>query len=96
MARIWDARKLQAMKHGSASKGENLNDFDQDVVNEYIESPKGKGCLRAEWRHGKSVSAAYWDPRGRSIVSTSYDDLLRSPFCRSCHESSSILTSVFW
>ncbi|EPT06091.1 hypothetical protein FOMPIDRAFT_1026938 [Fomitopsis schrenkii] len=75
--KIWDARKLQNIRRGSKSGGENPNDFDQDLVNDYLESPKGKGCLRAEWRHGKSVSAAYWDPRGRSIVSTSYDDLLR-------------------
>jgi len=33
--------------------------------------------LRAEWTHTKSVSSAYWDPRGRSIVSTSYDDTIR-------------------
>jgi len=33
--------------------------------------------LRAEWAHKKSVSSAYWDPRGRSIVSTSYDDTVR-------------------
>jgi hypothetical protein len=46
---------------------------------------KTKGCtttLRAECKHEKSVTAAYWDPRGRSVVSTSYDDVLRrtSPF----------------
>ena len=94
MARIWDARKLQAMQRGSASKGENPNDFDQDVINEYIESPKGKGCLRAEWRHGKSVSAAYWDPRGRSIVSTSYDDLLRSSCAYLRPRVSALLTLI--
>ena len=38
----------------------------------------GTTTLRAEHRHEKSVTAAYWDPRGRSIVSTSYDDVLRS------------------
>ncbi|KAI0736996.1 WD40-repeat-containing domain protein [Fomitopsis betulina] len=73
--RIWDIRKLQNIQRGSKNESEYPNDF--DVINEHLESPKGKGCLRAEWRHGKSVSAAYWDPRGRSIVSTSYDDLLR-------------------
>lgn len=42
----------------------------------------GTTTLRAECKHDKSVTAAYWDPRGRSIVSTSYDDILRgtSPF----------------
>lgn len=34
--------------------------------------------LRAAFKHDKSVTSAYWDPRGRSIVSTSYDDVLRS------------------
>jgi len=38
----------------------------------------GTTTLRAECKHEKSVTAAYWDPRGRSIVSTSYDDVLRS------------------
>ena len=38
----------------------------------------GTTTLRTEHRHEKSVTAAYWDPRGRSIVSTSYDDALRS------------------
>lgn len=54
--------------------------FGSDVINEFIATPKGKGCLRGEWRHDKSVSSAYWDPRGRGIVSTSYDDTLRREF----------------
>ncbi|EPQ58018.1 WD40 repeat-like protein [Gloeophyllum trabeum ATCC 11539] len=48
-----------------------------EEVEQFLKSKRGKGCLRAEWVHGKSVSSAYWDPRGRSIVSTSYDDTLR-------------------
>lgn len=59
--------------------------FDSATVSEYTQSKRGEGCLRGEWRHDKSVSSAYWDPRGRSIVSTSYDDTLRlwdfSPSC---------------
>lgn len=39
---------------------------------------KDKGLLRASYQHGKSCSAAYWDPRGRRILTTSYDDKLRS------------------
>ncbi|KXN86877.1 hypothetical protein AN958_09472, partial [Leucoagaricus sp. SymC.cos] len=35
------------------------------------------GLLRGEFPHDKSCSSAYWDPRGRQIVSTSYDDTLR-------------------
>ncbi|KAJ6630858.1 WD40-repeat-containing domain protein [Mycena sp. CBHHK59/15] len=52
-------------------------DFDSDTVSEFVNSKRGRGCLRGEWRHDKSVSSAYWDPRGRGIVSTSYDDTLR-------------------
>jgi len=74
--RIWDARKLQDIGD-LPSERENPNDFDQSIIKEYLESPKSKGCLRADWQHGKSVSSAYWDPRGKSIVSTCYDDLLR-------------------
>ncbi|KAJ6547617.1 WD40-repeat-containing domain protein [Mycena capillaripes] len=53
------------------------SEIDSDAVTEFVNSKRGKGCLRGEWRHDKSVSSAYWDPRGRSIVSTSYDDTLR-------------------
>ncbi|CAK5277400.1 unnamed protein product [Mycena citricolor] len=52
-------------------------DVDLDTVTEYLDSKKGKGCLRAEWRHEQSVSSAYWDARGGRIVSTSYDNTLR-------------------
>lgn len=52
-------------------------DFGGEVINEYLESPRGKGTLRTEFPHGKSVTAAYWDPRGRQIVSTCYDNTLR-------------------
>ncbi|KAJ6596949.1 WD40-repeat-containing domain protein [Mycena vulgaris] len=52
-------------------------EVDSDAVSDFVNSKRGKGCLRGEWRHDKSVSSAYWDPRGRGIVSTSYDDTLR-------------------
>jgi len=58
------------------SKGGTL-DFEVDIVNEYASGASGKGLFRAESLHYKSVSSAYWDPRGRQIVSTSYDDTLR-------------------
>ena len=47
-------------------------------IDEFRASKAGTATLRAEWKHDKSVTSAYWDPRGRSIVSTSYDDTLRS------------------
>ncbi|KAF8964048.1 WD40-repeat-containing domain protein, partial [Flammula alnicola] len=80
---IWDARKLNGMpiklahrssKHDSA---QHTIDFNSSVVEKYMESEAGKGGLRGEWKHEKSASSAYWDPRGRQIVSTSYDDTLR-------------------
>lgn len=52
-------------------------DFEADIVNSYASSESGKGLLRGDYPHNKSVSSAYWDPRGRQIVSTSYDDTLR-------------------
>ncbi|KAK7020570.1 DNA damage-binding protein CMR1 [Favolaschia claudopus] len=52
-------------------------EIDFESVTEFVESKRGKGCLRGEWHHDKSVSSAYWDPSGRRIVSTSYDDHLR-------------------
>lgn len=56
--------------------------FDSSIVQEYCASKAGKGAFRGEWKHDKSASSAYWDPRGRQIVSTSYDDTLR---CASIH-----------
>lgn len=57
--------------------GHSPHEFDAAAISEFLESKQGKSCLRGEWRHDKSVSSAYWDPRGRAIVSTSYDDNLR-------------------
>lgn len=74
--RIWDSRKLHAMV-SDLSLDESTIEFDSEVVTKYRESKKGAACLRGEWRHDKSVSSAYWDPRGRSIVSTSYDNSIR-------------------
>lgn len=56
---------------------EKTLDFDESIVNEYLATDAGKGGFRGEWKHDKSASSAYWDPRGRSIVSTSYDDTIR-------------------
>lgn len=49
--------------------------------------------MRGEWRHGKSVTAGYWDPHGRRIVSTSYDDTIKSTF--SSIHLSNLLSSSF-
>lgn len=49
-----------------------------DRVQSYLQGAKSKGLLRSSYQHGKSCSAAYWDPTGRRILTTSYDDKLRS------------------
>lgn len=84
LLKIWDVRKLQGMKSGtnftrSSDDGVTTStlEFDTEVVSKFLESKQGEGCLRGEWRHDKSASSAYWDPRGRQIVSTSYDDTIR-------------------
>lgn len=76
MLRIWDARKLQSI----SVKGKGPFEINADQIQELSESKKGKAVVRGEWRHGKSVTAGYWDPHGRRIVSTSYDDTIRSEF----------------
>jgi hypothetical protein len=79
MYRIWDTRKLEAMSAaGTSSKVVESLEFDSEAVTSYCTSDAGHGSLRAEWAHDKSVSSAFWDTRGRSIVSTSYDDNIRS------------------
>ncbi|KAF8163343.1 WD40-repeat-containing domain protein [Crassisporium funariophilum] len=85
--KVWDVRKLDDMPvelidQEGIPKQEDSNarrtfDFDSEIVNEYVVSKRGKGSLRGEWKHDKSASSAYWDSRGRQIVSTSYDDTLR-------------------
>ncbi|KAF8447319.1 WD40-repeat-containing domain protein [Boletus edulis BED1] len=89
--KIWDARKLDVLLTQKQSGGATSSssppspskytsgpfDFDFERVQKFIETKKGSGALRGEYAHGKSVTSAYWDPRGRSIVSTSYDDTLR-------------------
>ncbi|KII88441.1 hypothetical protein PLICRDRAFT_161539 [Plicaturopsis crispa FD-325 SS-3] len=72
MLKIWDTRKFEDI-----TTGPDDLEFDSDTVKTFVDSPNGKGLLRAEWRHDKSVSSAYWDPCGKSVVSTSYDDTLR-------------------
>lgn len=85
--RVWDVRKLNNISPSSIAQSDSTKDqdsnmrktldFDLDDVNNFVESAKGKGILRGEYEHKKSASSAYWDPRGRQILSTSYDDTLR-------------------
>ncbi|KAG1832004.1 WD40-repeat-containing domain protein [Suillus variegatus] len=70
--KVWDSRKLQKLT--STTGPYQLSQY---TVEDLVYSKKGKGTVRGIFQHGKSVSSAYWDPRGRSIVSTSYDDSIR-------------------
>lgn len=70
-------RKLKHLGTPPTSSDSSVVEIGLESVNEFVESKKGHGCLRGEWRHDKSVSSAYWDPRGKSVVSTSYDDTIR-------------------
>jgi hypothetical protein len=55
----------------------------QDV--EQLDKPKGgTATLRADCKHDKAVTSASWDPRGRSVVSTCYDDALRRTCMIAC------------
>jgi len=83
--KIWDTRKLQNIPVSLLGKdaiskdesGRQLYDFDSGTIEKHFESQNGKGGLRGEFKHDKSASSSYWDPRGRQIVSTSYDDRIR-------------------
>ncbi|WVW86016.1 hypothetical protein I302_108054 [Kwoniella bestiolae CBS 10118] len=87
--RLWDVRALSSIKPGSLPSPvtDTNGDADNDThitsetpyeeVSKYMQSKKGQGLLRASWQHGKSCSSAYWDPWGRRVLTTSYDDKLR-------------------
>jgi hypothetical protein len=68
---------LHSHSRGQTPRGGVL-ELELEGVEKLDKSKESATTLRAECRHDKSVTAAYWDPRGRSIVSTSYDDTLRS------------------
>ena len=52
-------------------------ELDMQEVGELDKSKGGTATLRADCKHVNAVTSASWDPRGRSIVSTCYDDMLR-------------------
>ena len=88
LGRVWDVRNLTQIvaevgdSSAALEQGQRETlDFYGETVAEFIGSEKGKSCLRGEFLHNKSATAAYWDPRGRQIVSTSYDDTLRCKYC---------------
>lgn len=91
--RLWDARMLSKLPVASlltpppsspiGPRGSVVSspmEIDSDAMTSFLESKQGKGTLMADWGHNKSVSSAYWDPSGKRIVSTSYDDTIRRKF----------------
>ncbi|KAF8212183.1 WD40-repeat-containing domain protein [Mycena galopus ATCC 62051] len=69
--KIWDVRKLQTISLELSDQALPTPPLlPPEAVTEFLNSKKGKGCLRGDWRHDKSVSSAYWDRH-------SYDDSLR-------------------
>lgn len=90
--RMWDSRYLKKVDV-TAEKPDEGDDQGpestwEDVQN-YLGSEDGSKCMWGEWRHRQSVSSAFWDINGRRIVSTSYDDTIRST-------SSVCFTAVFF
>ncbi|KAI0692398.1 WD40-repeat-containing domain protein [Cytidiella melzeri] len=71
--RVWDVRKLHSLGKGRPSPVE----IKFEEIEEKTQAKDNKSLMRAEWRHGQSASSAYWDPHGRRIVSTSYDNTIR-------------------
>lgn len=90
--RIWVARKLHKIRSSEAGS----NDIEAEDIESFMKTSTGADTFRGEWRHDKSVSAAYWDIRGRGIVSTSYDDTIRrkSSFAPFLHVDREIICSV--
>ncbi|KAJ9107818.1 hypothetical protein QFC19_002724 [Naganishia cerealis] len=50
--------------------------WDDDIY-PAMQTKKHAGLLRTESDHEKSCSAAYWDPAGRRVLTTCYDDRIR-------------------
>ena len=70
-------RSPSKRKSREASVFAHPNEVDSEAIDKLLATKRGQSTMRAHWVHGKSVSSAYWDPRGRSIVSTCYDDTIR-------------------
>ena len=98
ICRLWDARKIQQIpvsvldpeEEGAIPSPHNSDDVqeaDFNVVGRFLASKRGATTLRGEHSSQKSTSSAYWDPSGRRIVSTSYDDTLRGELHISCSAS---------
>ncbi|KAI0093549.1 WD40-repeat-containing domain protein [Irpex rosettiformis] len=69
--RVWDVRRLHPLSKGRKTPIEiNFDEIEE-------KAKEDKSLMRAEWMHGQSASSGYWDPHGRRIVSTSYDNSIK-------------------
>ncbi|KAF8314376.1 WD40-repeat-containing domain protein [Cantharellus anzutake] len=87
--KIWDVRKLMLIETGALVEGDDdgpsslkvkpppVLEADHEAVTDFLSSKPGRGCILGQFEHKYSVSSAFWDPRGRKIVTTCYDDNLR-------------------
>lgn len=71
-----DKLRLDHTGHSPALYPSVLSEWDEDVF-PAMKTKKHAGLLRAESAHEKSCSAAYWDPAGRRVLTTCYDDRIR-------------------
>ncbi|KAF8322317.1 uncharacterized protein EI90DRAFT_2483998 [Cantharellus anzutake] len=84
--KIWDLRKLMLIEtralvegddDGSKAKPPPVLEEDHEAATDFLSSKLGRGCILGQIEHKYSVSSDFWDPRGREIVTTCYDDNLR-------------------
>ncbi|KAJ9128273.1 hypothetical protein QFC24_000566 [Naganishia onofrii] len=71
-----DKLRLDHTGHSPALYPSVLSEWDEDAF-PAMNTKKHAGLLRAESAHEKSCSAAYWDPAGRRVLTTCYDDRIR-------------------
>ncbi|KAJ9125529.1 hypothetical protein QFC22_000490 [Naganishia vaughanmartiniae] len=71
-----DKLRLDHTGHSPALYPTVLSEWDEDVF-PAMKTKKHTGLLRGESAHEKSCSAAYWDPAGRRVLTTCYDDRIR-------------------
>lgn len=90
-SRIWDTRHLDSIPSEPFPTLTAPSDHDRSLYpdtmsewNEHVypamQKKKHAGLLRTESPHDKSCSAAFWDPTGRRVLTTCYDDRIRGKY----------------
>ncbi len=72
-----DDVKLDAAGSASASVHPDF-EADYEALSAGLKKKGFESLSRGEYAHGKSCSSAYWDNWGGRLLTTSYDDRLRS------------------